>query len=1647
MKKISQIVFVLIGFWAVVVNAQETSSKDKFWLSCAEITGNGEYRLDCYISQGSSAPDYGESFTSISFDSWNDLVQGYGVEQGKYPSASKHLLLGSDIVFDAYDSSSKKCPESYKSIELNYVQFDGKDHEIRNFCKIGNNSAFFGGGAGDTIQNVSFNNAHIEVLAQNSIESFPRRGAVVVDSLLWGSLIKKIVVKNSLVSIVADNPVVDGAVPSGIISQIGSLVAYAENTQILNNRIEDVEITGRFATGEDLTNELYVGGLVGKVRSLSENGIVAGNSVAAKLNIPFISKVYAGGLVGFVEANQGYEIVRNEVRSSTTTIAKNADNENLISLTATKMEHANVGGLIGRIENNSSGTHIVHNSVLGKVSIAANLFPNVTNLKDRSAFGGIVGYAEANEQDFKIVSNSSIGGIIVPLQDPNSEIYYTGFVVGVMYGIVSYSVVMGNYHYSEKDPTVRRPTEFFGNDEKNSIASTFTGRHSNYAYNYRNSIDGNEDGDNIFFGKGCVDKDGTVYCNPVIPGDLMRSRAFTYELISQGEPGLYWENDSSNGGLPYLSERRTVFRIILNIERFTDYETKKNQVADNAVNLKPYLIFTDTANYYLTYTNREGKIPKEFVDAYKKDLAKDYGLYEIGVHGAVLTSTKVYRENSGAFPGEYVYFVRNRFKYDVIYEGLPANATLAYVPAKVTSLDLYDPTVVAPRVYDVDDGYSEYLPTSAIVSCDVKPGYNDQTRTTYFYYEKWNFSDVLYDPYPLNEEECVSNSVVRLQYEKISSPSPVDQIVVEDNEQHLLVESALYGHDASGKFVSISDTSGDISFASRPIASQMEFFFRGYGYFLKSMDVEFWVYNQQSPDYKNCLGGTMDLCYDGKASPVYLGGVEELLGILQQYNAARWTITLDSTRRIVLDSMLVALSRWNGEKNVINFVAKPVLDVEKIHYKVTFDLPSNQKFYYEQPFEKEVEFVAEVTGDVPRGIYSNDYCVVGWQTQKLEPGESPNTDLNIIHDYDLRLFDETLKPGENVLYPVLMPAEYCSWEVNVPNEWAFAGQYADYLRVMVNSVAGADINFKESRYVYLPSGDVGLDTSVVHTFGSSKQMLLNTAYAQEWFLSYNAKDGFEAPDSLLMTYQASSEKPIWLKNGDIVYTDNLAGKMPLLSGEFKMVDTTALAFVDTLVETTGSTVRVKVSTTKFAAGRDAELLITFMDNLGNLIDTTRKLVHETPYVLDTTYFVQPGSYVVLGLMSDALDSTASFAAISNVAADIPVAKDVWQMVSLNPVDMSAVGKDDDQIFYRWDDEAEVGEFWHYLRFLPGDDVERAGGYWYSSLEGRPLKFSDSYKDSVYDIEWNLVNGYSGWNMVGNPHNWNVKVPDDLEIVMWDPETGDYAPNRGYLKPFEAAWVRVEKKMSVSLDGKPFFADDSVVSIKKRALAKAKNAENWTIRAILADNRGKMDSWNILGMGEAQEGYEPPSGMGDIVSFAVKDGKKYLAKSVKAAPASSTDSSDLVWDVVLSASSDRKGKLYFEGLEGIEAYGYHLYVTVDGKTSELASGDTLQVGLKAAGSTATVRVSKEKLYFRTAVEGLRMVQAGNRLNVGFTATENLDGARMVVDILNMEGKVASSYMGRSVAGNNQIALNSPKKGLYMLRVRVASQQVSGKILVK
>ena len=714
--------------------------------------------------------------------------------------------------------------------------------------------------------------------------------------------------------------------------------------------------------------------------------------------------------------------------------------------------------------------------------------------------------------------------------------------------------------------------------------------------------------------------------------------------------------------------------------------------------------------------------------------------------------------------------------------------------------------------------------------------------------------------------------------------------------------------------------------------------------------------------------------------------------------------------------------------------------VKVVGFNLAFNAESKETLFYGDDWTSGKKVIAKGTSasQFPTMVYSASRCLVGWTLKN-----------------DAVAYTEMQDELANKLYEKY-PKLTDTTKINMYALWSDSPDQCSALmtRVSVEQDKGEVMLVEKT----------GESNEVVHKFNEMGSMMLpSDIVSAEWTLR-SAPDSSYALDSL--TIVRNDKLLAVLREGG-----NLPGNMDnaVFKAHFSKANKTPVEIVERHFAQSGNAIQLNIKASEFEVTRGVEARVRVFDVkddsvvLDSLLGDSVAMGFESEVVLRMK---RTGDYKVVLTLEDEKESDAfeqEFGVKSSIAS---VGKDGWQMVSLAAVDTSAINwTSDDQVFYWWDEFGNGGDYWQYRRYNRGDSVVATRGAWYSSLDSLPLVLKRDIEDDGEDAVWKLDSIHSGWNLVANTHGWEVSLfaghadeekdvdeESEINFYRYNSETADYEETK-YLKPYEAVWAKVGKKKNWKVSAAPVFAKaterepqpekpEGGRMLPKRVLAKASTKDRWVLQAVLSDKNGKQDAWNILGAGNNPfSAEEPPESMGDHVNLSIVEGKRALAKSIKSA------SDEMEWTVALSASNDRVGYLTLVGIDDVNAFGYRVFVTVDGNTTEMKDGVPLQVLLKSNAKTATVRVAPAaKVVAQNSLKGLRSARLGGKLKVSFEAT-GLAGTNARVDLLDMKGHVMSTVNAKTLEGTNALVLDAPKSGLYMLRVRAGSQQQAAKIVVR
>jgi len=711
------------------------------------------------------------------------------------------------------------------------------------------------------------------------------------------------------------------------------------------------------------------------------------------------------------------------------------------------------------------------------------------------------------------------------------------------------------------------------------------------------------------------------------------------------------------------------------------------------------------------------------------------------------------------------------------------------------------------------------------------------------------------------------------------------------------------------------------------------------------------------------------------------------------------------------------------------------LPTEGESYLLVFDANREGMVFYGPDFvTRKVYKLSDSTTSIPLPVYvyTSDRCMVGWSLDK-SGGET-----YMQFTSELAEILQEFKPGSEsyTLYAVWGEGHDCD---------------EAYDRI---TVAG------KNGYVRLAETFSGEENAVLHDFVNDGTMLLPKTMNGNRLRVVSVPDSSYVLDSLVMTRSGSDERQVFFEGAGLVFNLNDAS----FEAFFGKANRTDPDFVDPEFVQTGNAVRFTFSTSMYEITRNVSARVRLETIDGEVVikETIADSIVPPYSGMWERFPLDAGRYVLTVTIGDAKNSN-DFVKVFDVTSEIAsvASEDAWQMVSIGNLDKESFVWDGDAIFYWWDESSAMGDFWHYKEYDPEEEIVPTRGYWYSSIEGRPLLLkSRDEREIGKRVVWTLDYINTGWNLVANPYGFalnlfadhpaeKVEETEESNVTFWrwNPDIANYVPT-DVVKPYEAVWVKVTNATEWTVPVVPEFAADKPEekgkSIDKRGrLAKAVGKNEWRVQMVLADAKGHRDSWNMLGTSSRPfAADEPPEGMGDHVNLSIVEGNRVLAKSVKA-PAEEQE-----WAICLNASSERVGYLSFEGVDDLNALGLKVFVTIDGATTEMHDGNSLKVALRSSVTKATVRVAKSaKVVADLRIGGLRFAQAGRSLNVSFDAGADLAGTRTIVDVLNMDGKVVASRSGRTLAGTNAFTLDTPRGGVYMLRIRAGSQMKARRILVK
>lgn len=767
----------------------------------------------------------------------------------------------------------------------------------------------------------------------------------------------------------------------------------------------------------------------------------------------------------------------------------------------------------------------------------------------------------------------------------------------------------------------------------------------------------------------------------------------------------------------------------------------------------------------------------------------------------------------------------------------------------------------------------------------------------------------------------------------------------------------------------------------------------------------------------------------------------------------------DPTRDATLE-YTYKFSKWTPDFEAVagDATYKAVFDSTKNTYVVRFmngstELQSGNVAYGETP-----KYTKETPTKKSTAQYS--YSFMGWDAKVVPVSGSATYHAvfdSVLNAYDVIFMNEDTELQRDKLTYGTVPhynGKTPTKDASAENTYEFSGwnPIVDSVKAAVVYKAVFDSTVKSFRVTFIDNNGDVLDVLTVKYGSSAKAPEVPDVNGYE-FVGWSRDFSKVTSDMIVLAkfekiMSSSSSAPnsssSSAPNSSSSYTPNSSSsEIPPSSSSYEPGET-KLEIVEPKIEQSGNAIRVtfgaNIVDTDIKTGARVEVVGdagTFVDTV--LTDSITKFDSRSEWEM----FPAPvGEYEVVLTLYNAVD-TISYSMSFEVSGKIVVQPRSWQMVSLAALDVSTNYDADDAAFYWWDEMNPVGDFWQYRSYAFNESADASRGYWYGTQNGNPLVLKEESPTKESKITWELDSLYSGWNLVANPHGWYVDLTTgeggEVTFWRWNPVTGSYEIPT-VLGPYEAVWAKVSKPMTWTISAKPVF--QFAKSESPKSLAKSAWGEGWNLQVSLADEFGKQDSWNFLGVGSGESLEEPPSGMGDRVNLSIVENKKYLAKSVK------PEGEDVEWTLEVSATSARDGFVSFDGVESLAKAGFRLFVTADERTVEVTGDESVKVALSQKSKQIQVHVLKgARAIVSSKLSEFRAFQTGTSMNVSFFAPANMAGAACRVEMVSIDGKIVASRNFDAIGGTNRIIMEVPKSGLYFVRTRVGRDVATVKVMAR
>ncbi len=185
----------------------------------------------------------------------------------------------------------------------------------------------------------------------------------------------------------------------------------------------------------------------------------------------------------------------------------------------------------------------------------------------------------------------------------------------------------------------------------------------------------------------------------------------------------------------------------------------------------------------------------------------------------------------------------------------------------------------------------------------------------------------------------------------------------------------------------------------------------------------------------------------------------------------------------------------------------------------------------------------------------------------------------------------------------------------------------------------------------------------------------------------------------------------------------------------------------------------------------------------------------------------------------------------------------WNMITIPTTSYSATNFKNAGTILHWDETKEASNIYKYYTRESGINLLTSGNSYFIKNSDSSIVISlhgDSLIKNSTTITLN--SGEFGWNQIGSPYTYPIKV-EDSTLTFWeyDPTVKEYVDAQEILMPWKGYWIQTDEASSLSLNPTPHIKGTRT----RRSISRHRGEEDW-IYSISLTTEASIDRDNYFG---------------------------------------------------------------------------------------------------------------------------------------------------------------------------------------------------------